>query len=120
MTTQTPKAPAPPSPGLFSYRNFGQHTLRTLPAIVGDSRKHQSGGLLLGLLFGPLGVLMAFSLDGRPQCQMCGTRLPTRPNSHLEGVNSFYPHCPACKVRLDPDTGAPLRTAATPPPAKRT
>jgi hypothetical protein len=60
-----------------------------LGAVVGGRRNAAGFGLLLGLFFGPLGVLCAFALDGRPQCPCCRTR--------LEGRASV---CPACHARL--------------------
>ena len=46
-----------------------------LGAVIGQCRRDLGGGLLLGLVFGPLGVIAALGLDGRPCCPRCGGRL---------------------------------------------
>ncbi|QDU14724.1 Double zinc ribbon [Gimesia maris] len=44
-------------------------------AIVGGSKDAGTAGFWLGLLFGPLGILVAFTLDNREKCLQCGSRL---------------------------------------------
>ena len=46
--------------------------------IVGFRRNAALAGLVLGILFGPLGVVAAFALDSRPQCPYCKGRLDGR------------------------------------------
>ena len=60
-----------------------------LGALIASRRKASLGGFVLGLLFGPLGVVAAFALDGRDQCPKCGTRLDS--NGEI---------CPSCKTEL--------------------
>jgi hypothetical protein len=50
-----------------------------LAAIVGSRKEAQLEGGLLGLLFGPLGVIAALGLDSRGFCYRCGARLNRRP-----------------------------------------
>ena len=42
-------------------------------------------GFLLGLFFGPLGVIAALGVDGRYACKRCGTR-----------INESAEICPMC------------------------
>lgn len=46
-----------------------------LGAIVASNKNAIGGGFILGLLFGPLGVIVAFTLDNRPKCPKCLSRL---------------------------------------------
>ncbi|MGE0605502.1 MAG: hypothetical protein AB7O62_00140 [Pirellulales bacterium] len=46
--------------------------------VAAHSRSAGSGGLILGVLLGPIGVLAALGLDGRPLCPHCGGRLDGR------------------------------------------
>jgi len=46
-----------------------------LGAIVGSAKQSSGAGFVLGLLFGPLGVIAAFAMDGRRQCPACAARL---------------------------------------------
>lgn len=52
---------------------------------VGNLKRAGATGILLGLLLGPLGVLITAFVDQRPQCAICKTR-----------VNSGALACPAC------------------------
>jgi len=58
-------------------------------AIVGSRRDSAGTGALLGLLFGPLGAIAAFALDGRARCPQCLNRIDT-------GVVL----CPTCHAEL--------------------
>ncbi len=60
-----------------------------LGAVVGSFKKAGDIGGLLGALFGPLGVIGALAIDGRPQCPKCGARLDGAPEV-----------CPYCHVEL--------------------
>lgn len=60
--------------------------------IIGSSKHAGVGGFLLGLLLGPLGVLAAFALDGRPKCEFCKT--PMDPEAQ---------QCPQC-LKAQPST----------------
>lgn len=74
-------------------------------AIVGSAKNAGAGGFVLGLLLGPIGVIAAFSLDGRRQCPKCGTRL-----------NAGASVCPQCGGEVDPGSQwgpAPLPRAMT-------
>jgi hypothetical protein len=55
--------------------------------IVGAQKEAGTTGTVLGLLFGPLGVIVAGFIDARPICPTCGTRLNGQPTL-----------CPACKT----------------------
>lgn len=56
-----------------------------LGAIVGSRREKGVMGFYLGLLLGPIGVIVAFALDGRQSCVKC--------NSRLNGKPAVCPHC---------------------------
>lgn len=43
--------------------------------VIGNTKDAGVSGFLLGALLGPLGVLAAFAVDGRPQCEKCRTRI---------------------------------------------
>jgi hypothetical protein len=60
-----------------------------LGRIVGSQKGAGTAGTVLGLLFGPIGVIVAGFIDARPCCPTCGTRLNQRPVL-----------CPACKTRF--------------------
>jgi len=55
--------------------------------VVGARRNAPQGGALAGALLGPLGVVVAFALDGRPQCPRCAGR--------LDGKGHVCQHCRA-------------------------
>jgi hypothetical protein len=53
--------------------------------IVGHARQAAIAGAVLGLFLGPIGVIAAFSLDGRASCPHCAGR--------LEGRGQICQHC---------------------------
>lgn len=57
--------------------------------IIGAGRNNGAGGFLLGVLFGPLGAIAAFALDGRPPCPKCGNKISN-------GIRI----CPTCHAEL--------------------
>ena len=63
-----------------------------LAAGVALPRKAAIYGLILGLLFGPLGLIAAFRLDERPQCPYCLSRI----NGRIKGATV----CPYCRNDL--------------------
>ena len=58
-----------------------------LGGIIGSSKQAGSVGAMLGALFGPLGVIAAFAIDGRQQCGKC--------RGKLDGQPEICPHCHA-------------------------
>ncbi len=56
---------------------------------VGAARMAFYTGMLLGLFFGPMGVLVAFAVDKRTQCPNCFSRL-----------GGLARQCPYCRVTL--------------------
>jgi len=58
-------------------------------AIIGARRNSLGPGFLLGLLFGPLGAIAAFALDGRPMCPTCRNR-----------IDLLAQMCPICRTEL--------------------
>ncbi len=48
-------------------------------AVVGSQKRAGLMGALWGVVFGPLGVVVALSLDERPKCPRCGGRLNGEP-----------------------------------------
>lgn len=56
---------------------------------VGAARMAFYTGMLLGLFFGPLGVLVAFAVDKRTQCPNCYSRL-----------GGLARQCPYCRANL--------------------
>ncbi|MEI8289820.1 MAG: hypothetical protein WCH99_10130 [Verrucomicrobiota bacterium] len=71
--------------------------------VIGQSRNCPAVGVLLGLIFGPLGWLLAFLNDRREQCRECGGRLiqGARKCCHCgsEVINYLTVKCPACGER---------------------
>lgn len=57
--------------------------------IIGSGRNRAGVGFALGLLFGPLGAIAAFALDGRARCPQCWNRID-------EGVTI----CSTCHAEL--------------------
>jgi rubredoxin len=53
--------------------------------IIGYARQAALAGAVLGLFLGPLGVVAAFALDGRPSCPHCAGR--------LDGQGHICQHC---------------------------
>lgn len=60
-----------------------------LASIVGAQKQAGWTCLMLGILFGPVGLIASFAIDHRETCPTCGTRLNGRPTM-----------CPACKTRF--------------------
>jgi hypothetical protein len=69
--------------------------------MVADTKKAGFTGLILGLLFGRLGVIASFALDQRDSCAYCGGKLNGKPElcqhcrSPLTWENQASPHGPA-------------------------
>jgi len=63
-----------------------------LAGIVGHEKEGVAGGALLGLFFGPLGVLAALGIDMRCECIHCCGRLNT--NRRKPDI------CPHCQSKL--------------------
>ena len=57
--------------------------------VIGARRNSASAGFALGVLFGPLGAIAAFALDGRFACPSCRNKIDT-------GVRI----CPTCHAEL--------------------
>jgi len=69
-----------------------------MAARIGDTERPPPTGLLLGVLSGPLGVIMAACVDERPECPRCGGRL-----------NGQHALCRHCGVELHWHIGRPMR-----------
>lgn len=69
----------------------------------GGQRNSGGTGLFLGILFGPIGMIAAGLLDGRPRCKRCGGRQNVNPDGKR------YPVCEHCgadnplSIEDDPD-----------------
>ena len=64
-------------------------------AVIAYYKEAAHQGCLLGVLFGPLGVIAAAFLDFRPQCMTCGQR--------LNRINGKQPRiCPHCMAPQPP------------------
>ncbi len=61
-------------------------------AFAGGSRNAAMGGFLLGLFFGPVGLIAALGLDDRYQCPRCRGR--------LDGRGEICQHC-GQEIRVD-------------------
>jgi len=73
-------------PGDFAcFYSFVALICGGLGAGVASTRNAAFWGFVLGLFFGPLGLLAAFRLDDRPQCPWCCGR--------LAGRGALCPHC---------------------------
>ena len=70
-----------------------------LAAVAAEQKQATGRGLVLGLLFGPLGVVVACFIDARPNCPRCGGRI----NSSRE---EQYPICQHCGTELFATTDA--------------
>ena len=60
-----------------------------LGGIVGNEKNAMGGGLLLGFIFGPFGLIAALWLDSRPMCPQCKGRL-----------NGEASVCPFCHIAI--------------------
>lgn len=56
---------------------------------VGSQKNAGGWGMLLGLFLGPIGIIVAALIDGRPICPTCGTKLNGKPKL-----------CPSCKTKF--------------------
>ena len=77
-------------------------------AFIADKKRAVGFGFLLGLLFGPLGLIAAGLIDGRPNCPRCGGRINLlvsfdfpidAPMESREPIKP-YPICQHCGVEL--------------------
>jgi hypothetical protein len=57
---------------------------------IAAQKQSRGSGILLGILFGPLGMIAAGFLDGRPYCPQCGSRINSSPSRQ-------FPICPSCR-----------------------
>lgn len=57
--------------------------------LIGEQRGSYRGGIILGLLLGPLGIVATLGMDWRAQCGNCGGRIDGTPKV-----------CPHCRVEL--------------------
>ena len=57
--------------------------------IIGSGRNSAGAGFVLGLLFGPIGAIAAFALDGRVRCPQCANHIDTD-----------VLMCPTCRAEL--------------------
>lgn len=71
--------------------------------IVGEKRDAKFEGFILGLFLGPLGLLMAFFVDNRPQCQRCRSRVDRKASL-----------CPSCRRPIDTFNAMPSSGKAIP------
>lgn len=71
-----------------------------LGAIVGSYREATVFGGALGLLFGPIGIVVAFALDGRRACSQCRGK-----------VARGAVVCPHCHARYSVPAGEEQRIA---------
>ena len=72
---------------------------------VGSMKQAQDGGLVLGLLLGPIGVVAAGLLDNRPLCPRCGGRV----NGTIEAP---FPVCQHCRFEYNASTSFPRQAAS--------
>jgi len=73
---------------IFALALLSAFVCSILGWIVGNRRDAGSAGALLGALFGPLGVVVAFALDRRSRCSNCGARYSAMP-----APPQVCPHC---------------------------
>lgn len=66
-------------------------------AIIGVSKNAAARAFLYGVLFGPIGVAMAFTLDGRPRCQSCHAPIEGfEPGFDADSHAGTQLHCSKC------------------------
>ena len=70
-------------------------------ALIAEQKRAGCKGFIMGLLLGPIGVIAAGFLDGRPPCKHCGGRL-----------NGQYPVCPHCRSALEPQIEKAVQPAS--------
>ena len=68
-----------------------------LGTIMGNYRNASGTGLVLGLIFGPLGLIAMLAVDRRPQCPTCRAR-----------INEGGSRCAACRQPLVWDDSGPV------------
>ena len=84
--------------GLLCLAGFLVIPCAVLGCVVGTRKNAAAEGLVLGLIFGPLGVIVTFAIDKRPQCYQCAGRLDDQPKV-----------CPHCRAELAwPYYGPPM------------
>lgn len=66
--------------------------------VIAGQKDAAGAGLLAGLLLGPIGVLVAFAMDGRRACPQCGGR--------LNGEPKVCQHCGANVPTVDDERDA--------------
>ena len=76
-------------------------------AAAGQRRGEAFLGALLGLLFGPVGVIGALGLDGRARCSHCAGR--------LDGIGEVCQHCGAMRVIKEDSRKSKIPAAPIPP-----
>ena len=64
---------------------YGWISSAVAAGIVGHGRKAALPGAVLGIFFGPVGLLAAFALDGRSSCPHCAGK--------LDGRGQICQHC---------------------------
>jgi hypothetical protein len=62
-------------PNLLAVIVIGWVVSGVVGAVIGSRRNSSAIGFALGLLFGPLGAIAAFALDGRFPCPRCGNKI---------------------------------------------
>jgi len=72
-------------------------------AFVGQSRKAEVQGFLLGLFLGPMGVAAAFRMDNRTRCPQC-----------REPSDDLALRCPFCGIKFAPKSKAPAPSPSPP------
>jgi len=76
-----------------------------LGCIMGGQRDAIGFGFVLGLFFGPLGLVAALTLDERPQCPRCHGRVN---RLSLRGLPTKSPAvCQHCHVQINWTTDPP-------------
>lgn len=76
-------------------------------ALVASRHGAWLAGLMLGMFLGPLGLLLAFFVDARPNCPGCGGRLPLKPRERGRLTADGFNRCPHCRTDLSWNGGTP-------------